>query len=268
METQLSVLLYSKYSPMCKKLMNIIESTQINFTSLQTICIDNQKVRERIQEDKHIDITSVPCILVIFPDGVIEKYDDYHSFEWIQQIIINQSPTQSESPTKPQQKTDEQLRREKQELERRLLEKEKKELQLERELLRKENKRKYEQQAYESKLGEHRRRPIIKEDREITKIDELPSEEEDTNTSDRYRDSKPLGHIRENSGNYTHNSELFSGSPTDMRKPKKSAVKGLSKNATEKKSMDLMEKAKQMAKGREETNKPPPPGHPSAIRHG
>ena len=51
-----------------------------------------------------------------------------------------------------------------------------------------------------------------------------------------------------------------------MHRGKSSVVKGVSKNAAEKKSMDLMAKAKELAKGREENNPLPPPGHPGNKR--
>ena len=55
MEPQFSVLLYSKYSPLSKKILDIIQSSPVNLeqvVSLQTLCIDNEKVRKRIYQNK------------------------------------------------------------------------------------------------------------------------------------------------------------------------------------------------------------------------
>ena len=90
MEPQLSVLLYSKYSSLSKRLMNIINTSNVDFTkkfALQTLCIDNQQIRDRVLKNKQIEITTVPCILLTFPDGGIEKYDGIYVFEWVEGII-------------------------------------------------------------------------------------------------------------------------------------------------------------------------------------
>ena len=49
MDQHLSVLLYSKYSPISKKLLSKIESCPFNFYStirLHTVCIDNEDILE------------------------------------------------------------------------------------------------------------------------------------------------------------------------------------------------------------------------------
>ena len=280
MEPQLSVLLYSKYSPMSKKLTAFMQGSQVDFTravSLQTLCVDNEQIRERIQKNEQLDITSVPCILVIFPDGGIEKYDGAHAFEWIEQIITKFAPPPPPQPVQPRrpQKMEEEKWREEKRRERELIEKEREQIKLDRESVREEQRRKYEEHIHRENPqeseggGKHRRRRRIRrppsddegDDGGHTRIEDLDSDE-DQKTSDRHRDLKPIAAIREDSGNYTRDDDLFPGSPTDMRRPKRSAVKGLSKNASEQKGMDLMAKAKELAKGREESDPRPPPGHP------
>lgn len=251
MEPHLSVLLYSKYSSSSKKLFGIIESNNINLNSLslQTLCIDNEQIRNRIKNNKQLDINSVPCILIIYPDGGIEKYDGTHVFEWVEQSI--------KQITQSTQKVEEQLWREEQKIEKMKLEEEKKQIEIERQLIREE----YKKKDKKSKIN-HERKPIqINGNENIsqyghTSIDELDSE------GDRYRKSKPRGHIIKDSGNYIHDDDLFQDPQTDMYKTKSSSVKEVSKNASEKKSMDLMAKAKELAKGREENDPLPPPGHP------
>lgn len=280
MEPQLSVLLYSKYSPMSKKLTVFMQESQVDFTrevSLQTLCIDNEKIREKIQKNEQLDITSVPCILVIFPDGGIEKYDGAHAFEWIEQIITKFAPPPPPQPVQPvqPQKMEEERWREKERIE--LIEKEREQIKLERERerVREEQRRKYEEHIrrenpQESEGGDkHMRRRRIRrspsdddDDGGHTRIEDLDLDsDEDQKTSDRHRHLKPIAVIREDSGNYTRDNDLFPGSPTDMRRPKRSAVKGLIKNASEQKSADLMTKAKELEKGREENTTRSPPEH-------
>ena len=104
MERQLSVLLYSNYSPHSKKLMNIIESSPdfIQLTNLQYLCVDNSRVRERIEKSNNMRVDTVPCILLVYSDGGIEKYDGSHAFRWVEEIITKYvTPPPPPTPTPP-----------------------------------------------------------------------------------------------------------------------------------------------------------------------
>ena len=99
MESNFSVLLYSKYSATSKQLMDVMNSSKVDFlksTGLQNLCVDNEEVRNRIIQNKQINITSVPCILVIFPDGIIEKYEGLHTFKWVEEIISSFKSTRAQ----------------------------------------------------------------------------------------------------------------------------------------------------------------------------
>lgn len=277
MEPHLSVLLYSKYSASSKKLMDLMRMSQIDFTtmfSLQSLCIDNEQIREKILKNEQINVTSVPCILVIYPDGGIEKYDGMHAFEWVEQIIQKVNPPMPEPPQHrgPPPKTQEEIWEEEEEKERLQIRQLQLKKERERERIRDENKRNYEEQ-YESQQEKpkprNRRQRIKKPETPpkkagITNIDELSTDEDDDDMpTDRYRHRKPVGSIREDSGNYNRTNDLFPGTPPDNRKSTKSAVKGVSISAKEQKTLDIMAKAKELAKGREDSNPPPPPGHPA-----
>lgn len=277
MDPQLSVLMYSKYSATSKKLMDFIQSSGVDFTtilSLQLVCIDNDEIRNRILQNDQIDITSVPCLLIIYPDGGIEKYDGPRIFEWTEEIIRKYAPPPR--PTPHPQKSEEQKWREQKAIERQQAEQQEKEKLMIREKIKEQNRRKYEQQQRASlkelsdeeeiiESDEPRRKPVNKE-KGVTAIAELPSDEDDENVSDRYRRRRPVGRLRKNEGNYgEENEELFQGDVPDMRRPIKSAVKG--NNAAQQKSLDIMAKAKEMAKGRESSAPPPPPGHPASINN-
>lgn len=267
MEPQFSVLLYSKYSPLSKKILDIIQSSSVNLeqiVSLQTLCIDNEKVRKRIYQNKQIDITSVPCILVIFPDGGIEKYDGAPAFQWIEEILqkFAYSPPPPQQPPPPPQKSLQQIQIEKQRKQKIIKQKKKKLVESQREQERLIQKQKYERHLNKSNSEQ------IKNSH--TNIDDLDSEDEVENDhdenedenekqNDRYRHRKPIGSIREDSGNYSRDDDLFAGDQPDTRQAKKSAVKQPI-DASQKKTLDLMAKAKEMEKGRQES--PLPPGHP------
>lgn len=82
------ILLMSKYSDNCNKLMRIMKSSGLNFNFIDTIFIDNTRIRESVVSKKDYNITSVPTILVFKPEQV-QKFDDMRAFQWIQQTIKN-----------------------------------------------------------------------------------------------------------------------------------------------------------------------------------
>lgn len=110
MEPQFSVFLFSKYSQACKNLFDRIANSGIDFdkevgSKLQLLCIDNEKVRRRVQDHKKLEITVVPCILSIFQNGVVEKHEADHAFSWIdnliQKIKLSQPINQHMNPNMP-----------------------------------------------------------------------------------------------------------------------------------------------------------------------
>lgn len=293
MESQLSVLLYSKYSSLSKSLMNMIQTSGIDFTakfSLQLLCIDNKEIRARILKNTQLQVTTVPCLLIIFPDGGIEKYDGAFVFEWVEGVIRQFSPPPPPQTTQPQISKEEKWRiqqaREQQRIQQ-VKENERKRIE-------NDNRRKYHEKYEEertpsperekrhspSRTPPTRRHRVHKESAEprrqepsrdtgVTSIDDLPSDEDDDLAGDRYRSRRPVGRIRADEGNYEEGKELFQGPPPNMRRARRSAVKREShegNDAKSQKSADIMAKAKAMAKCREETHAPPP-GHPANQRN-
>lgn len=98
MEPQYSVLLFSKYSQNCNKLFSIMTNSGVNFSPLQSLCIDNENIRKRILENKQFNITVVPSILSVFSNGNVETYEGLNAFNWVQAIIAKFAP-----PPPPQQ---------------------------------------------------------------------------------------------------------------------------------------------------------------------
>jgi hypothetical protein len=97
MEHQLCVLLYSKYSPNSDKLMEIISVAPVNImyvAQIKLLCIDNEDIRTKIIKSSKINIQSVPCVLIVFPDGGVEKYEGITAFKWMDEIISKHTPTQ------------------------------------------------------------------------------------------------------------------------------------------------------------------------------
>lgn len=101
MDPQYSVLLFSKYSENCKKLFAIMSNSGINFSPLQSLCIDNEKIRKRILDNKQFNITVVPSILSVYSNGNVETYEGANAFNWVQGVIAKLTPPQPPQPPQP-----------------------------------------------------------------------------------------------------------------------------------------------------------------------
>jgi hypothetical protein len=92
--------MYSKYSPNCQAFFEMIQQQQFDFSAtagLNMLCIDNMLIRKKIIKSTKINIDVVPCILLLFADGGVEKYDGPNAFQWAQQLI-----SQHQQPPQPQ----------------------------------------------------------------------------------------------------------------------------------------------------------------------
>jgi len=248
----------------------MIQTSGVDFEtslSLQPLCIDNEEIRKRIRYNNQIQVTSVPCLLIIFPDGGIEKYDGVHIFDWFERTIAQFTPP----PPIDQPPSEEEKWRHQQAIKQQQIVTEKR---LKDTRIREENKKKYEESFDSEDSNDNiREQPVTRSRRRIkkdsppitsdepsgvTSISDLPSDEEDELAADRYRSRRPVGRIRDNEGNYIEGDELFQGQKPDMRKARRSAVKGNS-HVGSTKSVDIMSKAKELEKSRAEPTRPP--GH-------
>lgn len=94
MEPLNSVLLYSNYSHYSKKLFQMVsslgigdEKTVLNSLNIKTVCVDNKHIRERIINDKKLEISNVPCLLLFYQKGSVEKYVDRNLFSWFEEVL-------------------------------------------------------------------------------------------------------------------------------------------------------------------------------------
>ena len=109
MENSYCVLLYSKFSPVSLKILDLIKNSGFNLNkliNLQVVCVDNEIIRKRINKSKEIIIDKVPSVLVVHDDGNVEKYDNNKVFEWLNEIFKkiekkNAPPQQQPTPTLP-----------------------------------------------------------------------------------------------------------------------------------------------------------------------
>lgn len=107
MEHHLCVILYSKYSQLSVKLMKALETAPVNLADtvgLTPVCIDNEEIRARILKANQIDISSVPCILIVYPAGGVEKYEGNDAVKWVEQTVYKyMSPPPPQPPPPPPQ---------------------------------------------------------------------------------------------------------------------------------------------------------------------
>jgi hypothetical protein len=99
MEQKLCVLLYSKYSQHCQRLTGMINSCGFDFydgVGMSTLCIDNEDIRAKIQTSNNIEIQTVPCILSVFVDGSVEKFEGDSVFAWVEEKIHRMAPARQQ----------------------------------------------------------------------------------------------------------------------------------------------------------------------------
>jgi thiol-disulfide isomerase/thioredoxin len=109
------ILLLSKYSENCNKMINMMKSSGINFSFIETIFVDNARLRQSILDKKDYNITTVPTILVFKDNYKVEKYDGVNAFQWVEKTVENLKRNEVESTSRQvdaqvEAKVNEQLR--------------------------------------------------------------------------------------------------------------------------------------------------------------
>ena len=80
---------------MSTKLLTALSGCPIDLGStvgLNTVCIDNQDVRKRVLKNGKIEISVVPCLLIVYRSGEVEKYEGEAAFQWIEEAVSKYSP--------------------------------------------------------------------------------------------------------------------------------------------------------------------------------
>jgi len=90
MQQSLTLLLYSKYGNYSTQFLDVIRQKPIPF--LKLLCNDNDQVRQRIRGCKTVQVRTVPCILTCHPNGLVEQYDGENAFEWLDKNIESLYP--------------------------------------------------------------------------------------------------------------------------------------------------------------------------------
>lgn len=235
MELQYSVFLYSKYSSFCKRIFDTFASQNVDLDKLSSIkfypvCIDNDKIRKRIIEDAKIEVESVPCILSIYVNGGVEKYEGGHAFKWIENLMMKLSPPPPPQPSLPPPPPPQPTKH--------------------------TNENTHETQRKKSGTkSKIKSRPQPREELDIpedhgggTSIDDIPYEDD----SDRHK-SVPRPHrIRQDETGYIEDDELFQGEQVDNRREPNGVVRTSASDRKTTDSNGTRAKAEELARGREE----------------
>lgn len=94
------IFLYSKYSTGCTKLLADISKYSLKF--ITPLCIDNKLIRNRIKKSMY-QIKQVPCVLITYPQGNIEKFEGEQSIKWFDEIVKNVQKQEEEEKNKQQE---------------------------------------------------------------------------------------------------------------------------------------------------------------------
>lgn len=119
MDIKFSTVLYSKFSQISQNFINMLSKlpddlkSNLNFNILS---VDNPKIRKTILQDKNLNIKNIPCLLIIYNDGRIEKYEGTDSFRWIEEILTKINLQKQKEELELQQKMLEQQALEQQRL--------------------------------------------------------------------------------------------------------------------------------------------------------
>ena len=117
MDNHANILIYSKFSQACRKLVELIDSVQPFKENTNMLCIDNKNARDRILQSDKLKISEVPCILRIYQDnGYVEMFEGDKAFKLLDiyisqlsQIKQNQPPPepvyQPQPPSQPDENT-------------------------------------------------------------------------------------------------------------------------------------------------------------------
>lgn len=275
MEPQYTIYLHSNFSSSCKRFLNLLQecNTDLGLTSL---CIDNSQIRERIQRSQNISVNQVPCILLIFADGVVEKYEGPHAFRWGEGMLSQikaQQARQVQHMTQSQQIPSQQVSQQPVQVPQQQVPQQ--QVQVPQQVPQSNNggmaggmqERIAQDMEYQKKAK--KKRPKMKPiNQGVTSIENIPEDEEENEEAyvdDRHRNMRPIARIRRDPGNYEEDGKYFDTPQPEVKHVQTNAIRQIQKTTANDPS-NLMAKAEAMRKSRSEIEQLKPQGEPIQNR--
>jgi len=101
------LLIYSKFSSHSKDLINLLSS--LPDINLNFLSIDNAKTRKRILNDKSLNITKVPTLLIVSElTGVLQKFEGNQAFVYFHTVLSPPPPPVTTQPDYQQEEQQQQ----------------------------------------------------------------------------------------------------------------------------------------------------------------
>lgn len=248
MEPQHSVLLYSKYSQTCNKLFEITSSSGIDFSKiLSLVSIDSEDVRKRIKNDKRFGIQTVPCLLLLYTNGTVEKYEGHDVFLWTTNIISRLNPPPPPPPPPPPQQSQNQVPL--QPPVQPPVQNPKKNFEDGEEYIQENNDTDRTMPIRQGKRAkEGKLQTLIQDVPDDNNADNNADNNVNDNIDDRHRSIPQPRRIRQDENTYIEDPELFGDEQPDIRKESSKSIKPSSKSQD---PHGILAKVKELEKGRE-----------------
>ena len=222
------VVIFSKYSQPCGMFMERFNQTIATKIPAQILCIDNEKIRKRLLNSKTVDVKQVPTVLMVFPNGVVEKYDGQSAYGWLEEVIRRVMPP----PPPPRHEMAEPIRQP-----------------VRRQHKPRQQEPEQEEQEEQEEQQERPKRQRQPSKKQATDLNEIPFDDEEKQT-DRHRSVPQPRRIRKDeTGEFIESEELFSGEQPDIRKE---SPKSLRERGESVDPYNTIAKAKEFAMNRDQ----------------
>ena len=227
----MNIILYSKFSPYSQNLIKYIQKYKFIINNFNFVCIDNKQIRDKINNCNKINISKIPCLIIIFEkEGGVEIYEGPIAFDKIKNIIEEEYSIEFK-----QQEQQEMLQ--KQETEQKLQQK------------KEESKQKLQKKSVKKQQINKTNIEDLKEDESYDEEDE--SYEEKENNKQPSIKKRPAV-LRSNEGEY----DLEDNFGDDVYEQNRESHTGIKHNNEDGTSSNIMSLAMEMQKNRERDNPP------------
>lgn len=102
MDIRFTAILYSKYSSASTRLVEALNAMPLDLQHQlkpSLLCIDSEKIRLAVKNSTLVQVSVVPCIIVAYNDGGVEKFEGETAFKWFEAATTSK-PEEPESSSR------------------------------------------------------------------------------------------------------------------------------------------------------------------------